>query len=201
MMRKLTKSLRFLKPASVCVMMLALGAPLSAQAQHFHELDKNFCILKIGPYGMHLTGYQPDTSAQHEHCGEVPSTGRTVMVLDYIEGELRSLPVEVRVIKDTGSEQDLQAITVLHLPAKVYPGGFVNFEHTFDQPGKFIGLVTLGGTQEHMARFPISIGESGVVSHLMHYIMVIVPLAAIAGGAAIFFFLRGRRKTSGNTVS
>jgi hypothetical protein len=52
-----------------------------------------------------------------------------------------------------------------------------------------------------MARFPISIGESNVVSHFMHYIMVIAPLAAIAGGAAIFFFLRGRRKTFNNTVS
>ena len=40
-----------------------------------------------------------------------------------------------------------------------------------------------------------------MVSHFMHYIMVIVPLAAIAGGAAIYFFLRGRRKSSVSTVS
>jgi hypothetical protein len=200
-MRILTMSFRFLKPVVVCFLMLAIGVPLSAEAQHFHELDKNFCILKLGPYGMHLTEYQPDTSAQRELCGDVPSTGRTVLVLDYIEGELRSLPVEVRVVKDTGSEQDLQAITVVHLPPKVYPGGFINFEYNFNQPGKFIGVVTVGGTQEHVARFPISVGESGVVSHFMHYIMVIVPLAAIAGGAAIFFFLRSRRKPSVSTVS
>jgi hypothetical protein len=31
--------------------------------------------------------------------------------------------------------------------------------------------------------------------------MIIVPLAAIAGGAVIFFFVRGRRKISGSTVS
>ena len=194
-------SLKFLKPACQCLLMLTIGVPLSAQAQHFHELDKNFCILKLGPYGMHLTGYQPDSTARQELCGDMPGIGRTVLVLDYIEGELRSLPVEVRVIKDTGSEQDLQAITVLHLPAKVYPGGFINFEYSFDKPGNFIGLVTVGGKQEHVARFPISVGESGVVSHFMHYIMVIVPLVAIAGGAAIFFFLRGRRKSSVSTAS
>ena len=194
-------SLQFLKPAGLCFLMLALGVPLSAQAQHFHELDKNFCILKIGPYCMHLTGYQPAITGEKETCAEVPGTGRTVLVLDYIEGELRSLPVEVWVIRDTGSEQDLQAITVLHLPPKVYPGGFISFEYSFDQPGKFIGLVTVGGTQEHVARFPISIGESTVVSHFMHYIMVIIPLTAIAGGAAIFFFLRGRRKSSVSTAS
>lgn len=195
-------SLRLLlKPAVMCCWLLAVGIPLSAQAQHFHELDKNFCILKFGPYGMHLTEYQPDISDRQELCGDIPSTGRTVVVLDFIEGDLRSLPVEVRVIKDTGSEQDLQAITVVHVPAKVYPGGFINFEHSFDQPGKFIGVVTVGGKEEHVARFPISVGEGGVVSHLMHYMMVIVPLAVIGGGAAIFFFLRGRRKPSASAVS
>lgn len=195
-------SLRFLlKPIIVCGLMLAIGTPLSAQAQHFHELDKNFCILKFGTYGMHLTEYQPDTSDRQELCGDIPSTGRTVVVLDFIEGELRSLPVEVRVIKDTGSEQDLQAITVVHLPAKVYTGGFINFEYSFSQPGKFIGIITVRGKEEHVARFPISVGEGGVVSHLMHYMMVIVPVAVLAGGAAIFFFVRGRRKSPVSTVS
>jgi hypothetical protein len=201
-MRILMMSLRcLLKPVIVSCVMLVIGVPLSAQAQHFHELDKNFCILKFGPYGMHLTEYQPDISDRQELCGDIPSIGRTVVVLDFIEGELRSLPVEVRVIKDTGSEQDLQAITVIHLPAKVYTGGFINFEHAFSEPGKFIGIITVGGKEEHVARFPISVGEGGVVSHLMHYSMVIVPLVVIAGGAAIFFFLRGRRNTSSSTVS
>ena len=190
-----------LRAVIVFGVMLAIGAPLSAQAQHFHELDKNFCILKFGPYGMHLTEYQPDTSDRQELCGDIPSTGRTVVVLDFIEGELRSMPVEIRVIKDTGSEQDLQAITVVHLPAKVYTGGFINFEHSFSQPGKFIGIITVRGKEEHVARFPISVGEGGVVSHLMHYMMVIVPVAILAAGAAIFFIMRGRRKSPVSTVS
>jgi hypothetical protein len=190
-----------LRAVIVFGVMLAIGAPLSAQAQHFHELDKNFCILKFGPYGMHLTEYQPDTSDRQELCGDIPSTGRTVVVLDFIEGELRSLPVEIRLIKDTGSEQDLQAITVVHLPAKVYTGGFINFEHSFSQPGKFIGIITVRGKEEHVARFPISVGEGGVVSHLMHYMMVIVPVAILAAGAAIFFIMRGRRKSPVSTVS
>ncbi len=195
-------SLRFLlKPVTICFLILMIGAPFSAQAQHFHELDKNFCILKFGPYGMHLTEYQPDTSDRQELCGDVPSTGRTVVVLDFIEGELRSLPIEVRVIKDTGSEQDLQAITILHLPAKVYTGGFINFEHSFSEPGKFIGIITVGGKEEHAARFPISVGTGGGTSHLMHYMMVIVPVAVFFGGGVIFLLLRGRRKSPVTTVS
>ena len=60
-------SLKFLKPACLYVVLLAVGVPFSAQAQHGgHELEKNFCILQVGPYGMHLTGYQPDNSNNNE---------------------------------------------------------------------------------------------------------------------------------------
>jgi hypothetical protein len=128
-------SWKFLKPAGLCVLLLMLGVPLSAQAQHTHELEKNFCILKIGPYGMHLTGYQPDLSAGKESCGEVPGTGRTVLVLDYIEGELRSVPVEVRIIRDTGSEQDLQAITVL-LDRRIEHGFALHALHHDHRPAR-----------------------------------------------------------------
>ena len=30
--------------------------------------------------------------------------------------------------------------------------GLVYIEHTLDQPGKFVGLVTVGGKQEHVSR-------------------------------------------------
>lgn len=197
-------AVQFLKPIGLCVLMLVIGAPFFSTQAHAHgglALADDMCRLTIGPYNMHFTGYQPDSTRNKEFCEDIPATGRTVVVLDYMEDALRPLPTEVRIIKDTGSEQDLQAITVLHLPPKVYTGGFINFEHSFSQPGKFIGVITVGGKEEHVARFPISVGEGGVVSHLMHYMMVIVPVAAIAGGAAIFFFLRGRRKPSVSTAS
>ena len=192
-------SSQFLKSVGLCFVMLALGVPLSAQAQHTHELEKNFCILKVGPYGMHLTGYQPDLSGGTENCGEVPGTGRTVLVLDYIEGELRSLPVEVRVIRDTGSEQDLQAITVLHLPPKIYPAGTVNFEYNFDKPGKFVGLVTVVDKQSLVSRFPFSVGETKIPLPASYFLYAFAGAAVVV--AIIFFSQRGRRKTSDSAVS
>ena len=142
-------SVQLLKPAGLCVLMLAIGSPFSTQAQAHGglALAEDMCRLTIGPYNMHFTGYQPDNTRNKEFCEDIPATGRTVVVLDYMEDALRPLPTEVRVIKDTGSEQDLQAITVLHLPPKVYPNGTVNFEYNFDQPGKFVGLVTVGDKQ------------------------------------------------------
>ena len=98
----------------------------------------------------------------------------------------------MRIIRDTGAqagaEGNLDAITILHIPAKVYPNGSINFEYDFMQPGKFVGLVTVGDKEEYVSRFPFSVGEPKGTSPYL-----IVAIAAIIGAAAVFF-LRGRRK-------
>ena len=186
-------SLQFLKPAVVCFL-LTFGLPYTTQV-HAHgglSLADDICKLTIGPYTMHFTGYQPEATQEKEFCEDIPATGRTVVALDYIEEALRPLPTEVRIIRDTGAqagaEGNLDAITILHIPAKVYPNGSINFEYDFMQPGKFIGLVTVRDKEEHVSRFPFSVGEPKGTSPYL-----IVAIAAIIGAGA-FFFLRGRRK-------
>ncbi len=140
-------SVQFLKPAGLCVLMLAFGGLYSPQVQAHGglALAEDMCKLRVGPYNMHFTGYQPDSTRNKEFCEDIPATGRTVVVLDYMEDALRPLPTEVRVIKDTGSEQDLQAITVLHLPPKVYPNGTVNFEYNLPLPPTYF-MIAFAGT-------------------------------------------------------
>jgi hypothetical protein len=193
-------SVQLLKPAGLCFLMLAIGVPFSTQAQAHGglALAEDMCRLTIGPYNMHFTGYQPDSTRNKEFCEDIPATGRTVVVLDYMEDALRPLPTEVRVIRDTGSEQDLQAITVLHLPPKVYPSGSVNFEYNFDKPGKFVGLVTVGGKVEHISRFPFSVGETKIPLPPSYFM---IAFAGVAVVGVIFFAMRSRRNTSGSTVS
>lgn len=185
---------------SIYCLFLVILAPFSALAQHGHELAADTCVLHIGPYKMYFASYQPDTYYDRKFCQELPGTGNSVLVLDFVEQELRSLPVEVRVIRDTGSEDNLEAVTVTHFPAKVYPTGSIDVKYDFDKPGKFVGLVSVGEKREHVSRFPFSVGETSAVSHLSHYIMVIVPvLVGIA--LAVFFSFRDRRKPSRVPVS
>jgi len=66
---------------------------------------------------MHFTGYQPDNTRNKEFCEDIPATGRTVVVARLYGRCTPPLPPSA-VIKDTGSEQDLSAITVLHLPPR-----------------------------------------------------------------------------------
>jgi hypothetical protein len=88
----------------------------------------------------------------------------------------------------------------MHLPPKVYPTGSIDVKYNFDKPGKFVGLVSIGEKQEHVSRFPFSVGETGTLSHLTHYIMIIVPLAVVIA-VVVFYSLRDRRKPSQITVS
>ena len=183
--------LKYMRPALV-YLMLAIGFSFSTQVQAHGGLSlaDDLCKLTIGPYTMHFTGYQPDSSQEKEFCEDIPSTGRTVVALDYIEEALRPLPTEVRVIKDTGSEENLDAITVLHMPPKVYSNGSINFEHNFKKPGNFVGLVTVTGDEELVSRFPFAVGqgESNMPSGL-----VFAMMAAIGAGA-FFLFRVGRKK-------
>ena len=188
-------SLKILKPALLCLM-LSVSLPYATQvgAHGGLSLADDVCKLTIGPYTMHFTGYQPEATQEKEFCEDIPATGRTVVALDYIEEALRPLPTEVRIIRDTGAqagaEGNLDAITILHIPAKVYPNGSINFEYDFMQPGKFIGLVTVRDKEEHVSRFPFSVGEPKGTSPYL-----IVGIAALVV-AAVVFFLRGRKSSN-----
>jgi hypothetical protein len=166
---------------------LLFGAAFQAEAHGGLSFDQDVCKLTVGPYLMHFTGFQPDSSASKEFCEDIPRTGRTIIVLDYIDLELRKLPVEIRIVKDTGDTSRLDAITAYHKPARMYPNGSLDVEVTFADAGKFVGIVSAGEGGQYVARFPFEIGRSR--SH--------VNLAAAAmfiafGGAGLYYYLRRR---------
>lgn len=182
--------LKYMRPV-LFSLVLTVGFSFTTQVQAHGGLSlaEDMCKLTIGPYTMHFTGYQPDSTQEKEFCEDIPATGRTVVAFDYIEEALRPLPTEVRVIRDTGSEEDLDSITILHMPAKVYSNGSINFEYDFKEPGKFIGLVTTGKNQEYVSRFPFTVGEgtSNMPSGL------VFAMAAALGLGAFFIFKVGKK--------
>ncbi|SNX59959.1 hypothetical protein SAMN06296273_1410 [Nitrosomonas ureae] len=171
--------------------LLAMSMLLAAQVQAHGglALADDMCILTVGPYRMHFTGYQP-LSQEEEFCEDIPEVGKTVIALDYIQEELRPLTTEVRIIRDTGSEEKLDEITVYHLPPKIYPSASITVEHVFPEKGKFVGLVTVtGGAQDYVSRFPFSVGEGRPVSK----VAIIAPIVMLIAGAAAFIMMRKRK--------
>lgn len=186
-------SLKLIKQ-SLISMLLAAGVVFSAQVQAHGglALADDLCVLTVGPYRMHFTGYQP-MSQEQEFCEDIPEIGKTVVALDYINEELRPLTTEVRIIRDTGSEDNLDEITVFHLPPKVYPNASITVEHVFPEKGKFVGLVTVtGGKEDYVSRFPFSVGAGKEID-----IVAILPAIVAVIAIAAFFFMRSRRKKEG----
>ena len=159
------------------------AALLGAQPAQSHgglSMDEDTCKLRVGRYFIHFVGYQPDSArGPREFCEDIPETGHTIVVLDYLSDELRDLPAEVRIVRDTGSMQDLEAITLLHLPPKLYPTGSLNFDYDFLEPGKFVGLVTVGTQEKMVSRFPFSVGRS---RSWLDYLVFPLLIAALASG-------------------
>lgn len=186
---------------------VASGIIFSGQV-HAHgglALADDLCILTVGPYTIHFTGYQP-LSQEEEFCEDIPEIGKTVVALDYINDELRPFETEVRILRSSPSlnintrttsqdlekvsNEDLENMTIYHLPPEVYPSASILIDHTFSEKGMFAGVVTVTGNgQEWVSVFPFSVGEGLPIN----WFTDVLPYVAIVAFAA-FFIIRSRKK-------
>ena len=167
--------------AALVALVVFVGSPVWGHGGL--SMEDDFCKLTIGPDLMHFTGYQPDATSEREFCEDIPSTGRTVIVLDYLDEKLRDLPVEVRIIRDTGNESNLDAVTVFHQAPTVYGRGSVSVEHNFPEYGRFVGLVTVVEDPPKISRFPFAVGTGGSRTWMLY---ALFGAGAIAIGAVLY---------------
>lgn len=206
-------SLKLIKQ-TLATSVLALGIIFSGQV-HAHgglALADDMCILSVGPYTIHFTGYQPLTQ-EEEFCEDIPEIGKTVVALDYINDELRPFETEVRIVRSTTShkistrttpqdleklsDEDLENMTVYYLEPEVYPTASILIDHTFPEKGMFAGIVTVATEdQEHVSVFPFSVGEGRPIG----FFSTILPGIVIVGLAG-FFYMRSRKKPEDSAAS
>lgn len=148
----------------------------------------NMCMVMFGYDMIHITVFQPDKT-RSEYCNEIPSTGRTIMVFDIETPAFRDLPLELRIIRDpltpmlpTGA--DLDALTLLHVPAKKYTKGTFSVETNFEKNDHYIALVTL--TRENGEKqtevFKFMVGET-----LWAWVPQIAGTVLIAGMVFVYW--------------
>ena len=125
----------------------------------------NMCMVMFGYDMIHITSYLPGQS-RNEYCEEVPSTGKVIMVFDIENPKFRDMPIEIRIIRDPltplNLRGDLDPLTEVHFPAKLYRTGTLSFEHEYNQSGHYMGLVTLtkDNGEKETQTFKFSVGAT-----------------------------------------
>ena len=106
----------------------------------------NMCMVMFGYDMIHITSYLPGQS-RSEYCEEIPETGKIIMVFDIENPRFRDLPIEIRIIRDPPTpltdNTELEPLTEVHFPARLYSKGTFSFEHDYPNKGHYIGMVTL----------------------------------------------------------
>lgn len=175
-----------LKKASALVL-LALCCGLA----HGHggvSIEDDVCVMRIGPYQAHFSGYQPEHRATQEFCEDIPELGKAIIVLDFVQPVLRKHTVEFRVLadqrglgkktryEDLGSAADIDAATLFHMPPQIYPRGTLTFEENFAKDGWYIGVLSATNPdtgQIIRSVFPFRVGVRNPWRYLPAFLLVI----------------------------
>ncbi len=159
---------------AICLL-IGLGPLLAsaAQAAGGLVLTEDGCTMHIDFYSARFTAYQPETRGNREYCEDLPDTGPTVVVLDYLHPSLKLVPVDFRIIRNvTGQSRfakwedvealgDLEPHTVFYYPPVVRPDASLQIEYEFADEGEYIGIVSAGhptNDQTYRAVFPFEVG-------------------------------------------
>ena len=137
--------------------------------------EDDLCAIQIGYYKAHFKIYLPRTRQHRDYCEDLPGTGESIFVMEYLHPGLGKIPVDFRIIRDTTGMGrfaqlehvealgDLDPLTVFYQAPTIKPDVYTVMHH-FDRPGEFIGIVTAvpdGGGEPYAAVFPFRVGFIG----------------------------------------
>ncbi|HET6564551.1 MAG TPA: hypothetical protein VFG52_03985 [Xanthomonadales bacterium] len=194
----------------ICLLLLVLAtlpSPASAGGGVVMEGDK--CTMHIDFYSARFTAYQPETQGNQEFCEDLPDTGLTLFVLDYLHPSLKEVPVDFRIIRNTTDQGrfavwddvaklgDLRPLTVFYQAPTVEGDASLQLEYEFTEPGEYIGIVTAGhpsNDNTYRSVFPFEVGRPRYQAALL--------ALAIIGVLALYGWRRqaGRKQAMGEAA-
>jgi hypothetical protein len=159
-------------------------------------------------YIVHLTAYQEpkkDPNAKKRHtfepfCQVLPEDGSSFLALDFINRDLRQMPIGMSVIEliespETGEMADGKIIS--EVAPTNYKTGVAQIQANFPKPGHYMLIATVGDDMfADKIRIPlrVGIGEEFKWSSFLPYIYLILVFL-LAYGVYRFFVYRHNKKT------
>ncbi len=176
-------------------------APQVSYAHGGVSMEDDVCIIQIGRYKAHFTGYLPESRATQEFCEDIPSIGNAVFVVDFISDELREMELDFRIIRDVndagldatyeelGGEQAIADATIYYAPMRHYPSGVIHLSYPFITKGTYIGILNARHVATGLAYrsiFPFRVGEVTYMRYALYFGLVLA-------GCGLFIWFSGRR--------
>jgi hypothetical protein len=164
----MSRSIRLL----TALIVLLLGTAPRALGHGSVSADDDLCLIEIGYFTAHFKIYLPRTRQHQEFCEDLPDAGEAVFVMDYIHGDLETVAMDFRIIRnvtglgrfasleDVKKIEDLEGATVFYRPAAVQADVYTALHH-FQEPGEYLGIVTARhgeSDQVYAAVFPFQVG-------------------------------------------
>jgi hypothetical protein len=184
------------------ILLVLLAGSTTCYSHGGVSIQDDVCIIKIGRYKAHFTGYLPQERATQEFCEDIPAVSESVFVLDFMNDELRSLDVDFRIIRDVnnlgvnatvsdlGGKEAIRQATVYYSDPKIHANGVFTTRYRFNNGGGYIGIVNatnpLSG-KTHQAIFPFSVGQPDYVRYFVYY-------GLLFGFCGLAVFLSGRNR-------
>lgn len=178
---------------AVLAVFLLVSHSAGAQSETSEE-----CMRKVGAYALNFNAYQAATGSIR-FCEDIPLAGPTVLTLDFVDAELRTMPTEVRLLEVESwpaaldGSSDRKALVLQRLPSKTYSSGLIEIDHTFKAPGYYVEVVSIEapGGKKRVLRFPFQVAAGLDWSGLGLWAAISAVFVLIAGAAFWFYRRRG----------
>ncbi len=199
----------FIKVFFVCFLLNSGLKVVLAQGQEQYDPKKNLtCLITTDFYIVHLTTYQEpkkDGDSKRNkfepYCQELPEDGLTYLAIDFIDRDLRQMPVEMQVVEalpDPEAEGEMKdGATIAHEPVKQYSTGVAQIQANFPKPGQYTLIVSVGDDMfADRIRIPLWVGVSSPFkwTSLLPYLIALLAIVIGYGFYRFFLFMHNRKQ-------
>jgi len=185
----------------ICFLSIGFHNNGSAQEQDQYDPTKSLtCLITTDFYIVHLTAYQEPKKDSDEKrhkfkpfCQELPDIGPSFLAIDFIDRDLRQMPIGMRVVEqkenaESGEMED--GATIADSPAQIYKTGVTQIQVDFPKPGKYALIVSVGDDMfAEKINIPLRVGIGSEFKWTSFLPYIIIILAAIIGYGIYRFFI------------
>lgn len=166
------------------------------------------CLITTDFYIVHLTAYlvpkEVSKSKKRKRfepfCQVLPEHGKSFLAIDFIDRDLRKMPVGMKVVEEIEDPETGEMKTgaiLAETPTQTYKNGVAQIQADFPKPGHYALIASVGDDMfADKIRIPlrVGIGEAFSWEPFIPYLIGILAIA-ISYGTYRFFVYRYNRST------